>query len=69
MPADKKPILPDDLVDQLMSGRDSSPVFDKNGLLEHFLSLWNHLEFPLAAVCDSRFGLVKEASLDGSRAF
>jgi len=34
MPARKKPVLPDDLVDQLMSGRDPSTVFDKNGLLD-----------------------------------
>jgi putative transposase len=34
MPARKKPVLPDELVDQLMSGRDPSTVFDKNGLLD-----------------------------------
>lgn len=34
MPARKKPVLPDVLVDQLMSGRDPSTVFDKNGLLD-----------------------------------
>ena len=34
MPARKKPVLPDELVDQLMSGRDPSTVFDKDGLLD-----------------------------------
>jgi putative transposase len=34
MPARKEPVLPDDVVDQLMSGRDPSTVFDKNGLLD-----------------------------------
>jgi putative transposase len=33
MPARKKPVLPDDLVDQLMADRDPSTVLDKNGLL------------------------------------
>jgi len=34
MPARKKPLLPDELVDQLMAGRDPSTVFDKDGLLD-----------------------------------
>ena len=34
MPARKKPILPDELVDQLMAGRDPSTIFDKDGLLD-----------------------------------
>jgi putative transposase len=34
MPARKKPVLPDELVDQLMTGRDASTVFDKDGLLD-----------------------------------
>lgn len=34
MPARKKPVLPDELVDQLMAGRDPSTVFDKDGLLD-----------------------------------
>jgi putative transposase len=34
MPGRKKPVLPDELVDQLMSGRDPSTVFDKDGLLD-----------------------------------
>ena len=34
MPARKKPVLPDELVDQLMAGRDPSTIFDKDGLLD-----------------------------------
>lgn len=34
MPARKKPILPNELVDQLMAGRDPSTIFDKDGLLD-----------------------------------
>jgi putative transposase len=34
MPARKKPVLPDELVDQLMAGRDPSTLFDKGGLLD-----------------------------------
>lgn len=34
MPARKKPALADELIDQLMSGRDPSTVFDKDGLLD-----------------------------------
>ena len=36
MPARKKPVLPDALVDQLMAGRDPSTLFDKDGLLDEF---------------------------------
>lgn len=31
MPARKKPVLPDDLVDQMMAGLDPSTAFDKDG--------------------------------------
>ena len=34
MPARKKPVLSDELVDQLMAGRDPSTMFDKGGLLD-----------------------------------
>jgi hypothetical protein len=34
MPARNKPGLADEVVDQLMSGRDPSTVFDKHGLLD-----------------------------------
>jgi putative transposase len=34
MPVRKKPVLPDELVDQLMCGWDPSTVFDRNGLLD-----------------------------------
>lgn len=34
MPARKKPALADELIDQLMSGRDPSTVFDRDGLLD-----------------------------------
>ncbi|MEZ5888762.1 MAG: hypothetical protein R3D56_18060, partial [Paracoccaceae bacterium] len=47
-------------------GYDPGP---RDGILEHFLNPWNRLGFPFRSIRDSRLGLVKEASLDGSRAF
>lgn len=51
MPARKKPVLPDDLVDQLMAGRNPSTVFSVVGVIVASETAENRPEFTRDALC------------------